>query len=132
MKNLLFLGLIICFFSSCIEKIDTKALANTKWELSELPGMTLPSTSKATLNIADSLKIGGKSFCNSYGGKGEIVDNKLALKNIFGTKMFCQDTDAAEHSYLQALNQTDNAKIVDGKLHLLAADKTLLVFTKVN
>jgi len=132
MKNLFFLGLIVCFLSSCIEKIDTKALTNTKWELSELPGTTLPTTAKATLNIADSLKIGGKSFCNSYGGRGEVKDNKLALKNIFGTKMFCEDTDAAERAYLQALNQVDNAKIVDGKLHLLAAGKTLLVFTKVN
>lgn len=132
MKNLLFLGLIICLFSSCIEKIDTKTLANTKWELSELPGITLPLTSKATLNIADSLKIAGKSFCNSYGGQGEIVNNKLAIKNIFSTKMFCQDIDAAERSYLQALNQVNNVKIIDGKLHLLIADKTLLVFTKVN
>ncbi|PWS26476.1 hypothetical protein DHW03_17000 [Pedobacter yonginense] len=132
MKNLFFLGLIVCFLSSCIEKIDTKALTNTQWELSELPGTTLPTTAKATLNIADSLKIGGKSFCNSYGGQGEIKDNKLALKNIFSTKMFCEGTDAAEHAYLQALNQVDNAKIMDGKLHLFAADKTLLVFTKVN
>ncbi|MBB6239706.1 heat shock protein HslJ [Pedobacter sp. AK013] len=132
MKHLIFCGMLILLLSSCKEKLDPASFNNTKWELSELPGLTLPSSAKATLNFADSLKISGKSFCNNYGGKGEIADNKITVKNVFGTKMFCQETDAAERAYLHALNQVNSAKITDNKLYLLNGDKTLLVFIKTN
>lgn len=132
MRNFIICGLLICLLSACLEKIDPKKLENTKWELSELPGLTLPTTAKATLNFADSLKISGKSFCNNYGGQAEIADNKITVKNVFGTKMFCQDTDAAERSYLQALNQVSGAKVTTDKLYLLDGEKTILVFTKSN
>ncbi|WP_316803988.1 META domain-containing protein [Pedobacter nototheniae] len=130
MKNLFICGLIICLFSACLEKIDPSTLTNTKWELAELPGKKLPET-KATLNFGEGLKISGKSFCNNYGGQGEITDNKFVLKNIFGTKMFCQETDDLERAYLTALNETTHAKLIDGKLHLLNGDKTILVFNKL-
>ncbi|SDD76165.1 META domain-containing protein [Pedobacter soli] len=132
MKNLIFIGLVLLLFSSCKEKIDPAKFTNTQWELTELPGLTLPAAAKATLNFADSLKLSGKSFCNSYGGQAEIADNKITVKNVFSTKMFCQETDAAERAYLHALNQVNSAKVTDNKLYLLNGEKTLLVFTKTN
>ncbi|WP_426328135.1 META domain-containing protein [Pedobacter sp. R-06] len=132
MKHLIFCGMLLLLLSSCKEKLDPASFTNTKWELTTLPGLTLPTTAKATLNFADSLKINGKSFCNNYGGKGEIADNKITVKNVFSTKMFCQETDAAERAYLHALNQVNGAKITDNKLYLLNGDKTLLVFSKTN
>ncbi|WP_293789387.1 META domain-containing protein [uncultured Pedobacter sp.] len=132
MKNLIYCGILILFLSACKEKLDPSSFTNNKWELTSLPGLTLPSTAKATLNFADSLKISGKSFCNSYGGQAAITDNKITVKNVFSTKMFCQGTDAAERAYLHALNQVNSAKITDNKLHLLNGDKTLMVFTKTN
>lgn len=132
MKNLIFIGLVLLLFSSCKEKIDPAKFTNTQWELTELPGLTLPAAAKATLNFADSLKLSGKSFCNNYGGRAEIADNKITVKNVFSTKMFCQETDAAERAYLHALNQVNSAKLTDNKLYLLNGDKTLLVFTKTN
>ena len=132
MKNLIFIGLVLLLFSSCKEKIDPAKFTNTQWELTELPGLTLPAAAKATLNFADSLKLSGKSFCNSYGGQAEVADNKISVKNVFSTKMFCQETDAAERAYLHALNQVNSAKVTDNKLYLLNGEKTLLVFTKTN
>jgi heat shock protein HslJ len=132
MKNLIYCGILILLFSSCKEKLDPESFTNTKWELTTLPGLTLPSTAKATLNFADSLKISGKSFCNNYGGQAEIADRTITVKNVFSTKMFCQETDAAERAYLHALNQVNGAKIADNKLHLLNGDKTIMVFTKTN
>jgi len=132
MKHLILCGMLILLLASCKEKLDPASFNNTKWELTELPGLTLPSSAKATLNFADSLKISGKSFCNGYGGQAEIADNKITLKNVFGTKMFCQETDAAERSYLHALNQVNGAKVKDNKLYLLNGDKTLLIFSKTN
>ncbi|MCX2492495.1 META domain-containing protein [Pedobacter sp. PF22-3] len=132
MKNLIYCGILILLFSSCKEKLDPANFTNTKWELTSLPGLTLPLTAKATLNFADSLKISGKSFCNNYGGQAEIADRTITVKNVFSTKMFCQETDAAERAYLHALNQVNGAKIADNKLHLLNGDKTIMVFTKTN
>ncbi|WP_343523731.1 META domain-containing protein [Pedobacter sp.] len=132
MKQLIFCALLLFSLSSCKEKLNPESFTNTKWELIELPGLTLPASAKATLNFADSLKISGKSFCNGYGGRAEIKDNKISVKNVFGTKMFCQETDAAERSYLHALNQVNSAKLADNKLYLLNGDKTLLVFTKTD
>jgi len=132
MKNLFVCAIVICLFSSCLEKLDEKKLAQTKWELTELPGLTLPSSAKATLNFGDSLKVSGKSFCNSYGGQAEITDDKISLKNLFSTKMFCQDTDAAERNYLQAINQVNTAKIEGNNLILLNGTQKLLIFKKQN
>lgn len=132
MKNLIICGLIVCFFSACLEKTDPKKLSNTKWELTELTGASLPASAKATLNFGDSLKVSGKSFCNSYGGIVETTGDKIALKNIFSTKMFCQETSAAENSYLQALNQVNAAKLQDNELQLFNNEQKLLVFKKVN
>lgn len=132
MKNLITLLLITCFLSACDEKLNPAQIKNTKWELTTLPGTTLPANSKASLNISEDLKISGKSFCNSYGGQAEIVADKIALKNVFGTKMFCQETNLAETAYLSALNETNNAKIVDGKLQLLKDKIVLLVFSPTN
>lgn len=132
MKHLIYCGMLILLLSSCKEKLDPASFTNTKWELTELPGLNLPSTAKATLNFADSLKISGKSFCNNYGGQGEIADHKITVKNVFSTKMFCQETDAAERAYLHALNQVNSARIADNKLYLLNGDKTLMVFSKTH
>ena len=46
--------------------------------------------------------------------------------------MFCQETDAAERAYVQAINQVNQAKVTDGKLTLLNDEKVLLVFKKAD
>ncbi|MDN3586304.1 META domain-containing protein [Pedobacter aquatilis] len=132
MKKIIILGVVLCLFSACLEKINLDTLKNTKWELSSITGITLPEHAKATLNFGDSLNVSGKSFCNNYGGQAEIIENKVALKNLFSTKMLCQDIDSSERAYLNALNEINNVKISDGKLQLLKDEKILLIFTKVN
>ena len=132
MKKLLIFCFLICLLSSCLEKLDPAELKNTTWELTELTGKTLPENAKATLNFGDSLNVTGKSFCNNYGGKAEMSDGKVSLKNIYGTKMMCQKTASEENAFLTALNETDNAKLVDGRLKLFKGEQTLLVFKKVN
>ncbi|MGY3053856.1 heat shock protein HslJ [Pedobacter sp. UYEF25] len=141
MKKLLLYGLIICIVSACAQKMTSHKkenrataaqLQNTKWELSGLPGTALPTDAKATLNFGDSLKISGKSFCNNYGGQAMLLGGKFELKNIFGTKMFCQETALAETAYLKGLNEATAAKIEDGHLVLSNNDEELLTFKKTN
>ena len=132
MKNLLICGALLCFLSSCLNKFAPETLKNTKWELTEMTGKTLPANAKATLNFSDSLGINGKSFCNSYGGELDLKDDQAMIKNVFSTKMFCEATAAAENAFLTALNETDHAKVVNGKLQLLKGEQTLLIFSKIN
>ncbi|WP_316832818.1 META domain-containing protein [Pedobacter aquatilis] len=132
MKNLIICSVLLCLLSSCLEKLDPEKLKGSKWELTQLVGKTLPASAKATMVFNDSLNVSGKSFCNSYGGKVEINENKVALKNIFGTRMFCQETASEETAYLNALNETDHAKIEGDKLFLLKGEQTLLIFKKVD
>ncbi|MCX2575545.1 META domain-containing protein [Pedobacter sandarakinus] len=132
MKNVFFCLLIISLLSSCLEKFNPKDIENTRWELKELPGLKLPENTKATLNFGDSLKLSGKSFCNSYGGQAVADKESITLKNIYGTKMFCQDSDAAERAYLQAMNQVNMAKVSGDELQLFHGTKKLLVFNRVN
>lgn len=132
MKNLLICSVLLCFLSSCLEKLNPESLKNTKWELTEMTGKTLPSSVKATLNFNDSLRVSGKSFCNSYGGELDLKGEETRLKNVYSTKMFCEQTASAENDFLKALNETDQAKIVNGKLQLLKGDQTLLIFNKIN
>ncbi|KQR70746.1 META domain-containing protein [Pedobacter sp. Leaf176] len=132
MKNLLICGILLCFLSSCFDKFTPETLKNTKWELTEMTGKTLPTSAKATLNFNDSLRVSGKSFCNSYGGELDLKDDQTKLKNVYSTKMFCEATASAENTFLTALNETDHAKIVNGKLQLLKGGQTILIFSKID
>lgn len=132
MKYTFLLAMIVCLFSSCLEKFDANQLNNTHWVLKELKGTTLPTESKATLNFAEGLKVSGKSFCNNYGGIATVTDGKIALKNLFSTKMMCMNTDAAERAYLGAINQVNSAKIENNELILSKDKETLLIFEKSN
>ena len=97
-----------------------------------MPGTIVPTDAKATLNFGDSLKINGKSFCNSYGGLAELMNGKFELKNVFITKMYCQESAMAETAYLKRLNETTRAQLNDGNLVLLNNNKKLLIFKNVN
>ncbi|TDG36730.1 META domain-containing protein [Pedobacter changchengzhani] len=130
MKKLILLSFFTILFSSCLEKMDTEKIKNTKWILTEMPGNKLPTGDEATLNFSDDLTISGKAFCNSYGGKFEVLENKISVKNVFSTKMYCQETAQAETAYLNAINQVNNATMEDGKLQLLNDKKVLLIFSK--
>lgn len=141
MRKLLIFGFVICLASGCSEKMNqTQAgnitnadkLANTRWELTQLPGTTLPTDAKATLQFTDSLRISGKSFCNNYGGQAVVNNGKLAFDKVFSTKMFCQESAEAETAYLKALNQANMAQIKDSSLVLLNGNKELLVYKKVD
>ncbi len=140
MKNFLVVGLLICLASACSEKMnnnkmavaDTSQLANTKWELIQLLGTSLPTEAKATLQFTDSLRISGKSFCNNYGGQAVMSGNKLKFDKVFGTKMFCQESADAENLYLKALNEANMVQVKDSSLVLLNGNKQLLVYKKVD
>ncbi len=132
MKNVFFMLALIIGLSSCSKDLDMAFKTNSKWVLSEWPGKTIPPIAQATLNINDGNKIGGKSFCNTYGGSATFNGNALQFSQIFGTKMYCTEVADAETKFLDDL-QAVNAGNVDGsKLTLMKDGVVLMVFKKVD
>ena len=130
MKNICFALLLIVGLSSCSKDIDMAVKNNSKWILTEWPGKTLPTNAQATLNINDGSKIGGKSFCNTYGGTATFNGNALQFSQIFGTKMYCTEVAEAETKFTADLEAVNSGKVEGGKLSLMKDGKVLLIFSK--
>ncbi len=122
MKTLLFAFVIIIGLNSCTN--------DSKWVLTEWPGKSLPTTAQATLNINDGNKIGGKSFCNSYGGNATFNGNAIQFSQIFGTKMYCNELADAEIKFTSDLEAVNSGKVDGGKLSLMKDGVVLMVFSK--
>ena len=132
MKNIFLAFLLIIGWSSCAKDLDTAVKTDSKWVLAEWPGKTIPANSQATLNINDGNKIGGKSFCNTYGGNAAFNGNALQFSQIFGTKMYCTEVADAETKFLGDLQAVNSGNVDGNKLTLMKDGAVVMVFTKAN
>jgi len=130
MKKIMIALLVVLALQACTKDLKLITEKDTKWELSEWPGKTLPTAAKATLNISGGNKIGGKSFCNSYGGNAVINGNAIQFSKIFGTKMYCEAVGDAENKYYADLEKVTAGKVSGNKLYLYKDETLLLVFSK--
>lgn len=131
MKNIIF-ALILIALSSCSKDLDTALKTNSKWVLAEWPGKTIPANATATLNLNNGTKIGGKSFCNTYGGNATINGNALQFSQIFGTKMYCSDVAEAETKFIDDLQAVNSGNIDGNKLTLMKDGVVMMVFRKAD
>ena len=90
----------------------------------------MPTKVHATLNFDENNRIGGKSFCNSYGGNVLYDGNKVKFDQIFSTQMYCNEVSEAENRFLSDLKVVNQAKISGGKLQLLKDGNVMLIFVK--
>jgi heat shock protein HslJ len=132
MKNIFFTIALIIGLSSCSKDLDMAVKTNSKWILTEWPDKTIPANGQATLNINDGNKIGGKSFCNTYGGTATFNGNALQFSQIFGTKMYCTEVADAETKFLDDLQAVNSGNVDGSKLTLMKDGAVLMVFKKVN
>jgi len=130
MKKIIIALFVVFALQACTKDLKLITEKDTKWELSEWPGKTLPTAAKATLNISGGNKIGGKSFCNSYGGSAVINGNAIQFSKIFGTKMYCEAVGDAENKYYADLEKVTAGKVSGGKLYLYKDETLLLVFSR--
>ncbi|RYF16918.1 MAG: META domain-containing protein [Flavobacteriales bacterium] len=130
MKKIMIALLVVLALQACTKDLKLITEKDTKWELSEWPGKTLPTAAKATLNISGGNKIGGKSFCNSYGGNAVINGNAIQFSKIFRTKMYCEAVGDAENKYYADLEKVTAGKVSGNKLYLYKDETLLLVFSK--
>ncbi|SFG57090.1 META domain-containing protein [Pedobacter insulae] len=130
MKNLFFAFVIILGLSSCAKELDTATKNNSKWVLTEWPGRIMPTAAQATLNISEGNKIGGKAFCNTYGGNASFNGNSIQFSQLFSTKMFCNELAEAETKFTADLQSVNSGSVAGGKLSLMKDGQVLMVFSK--
>lgn len=107
-------------------------LANTKWVLT---GFTdngkenKVSNSRAFIKFDDSKKsVGGNGSCNSFGGSYTLDGNNLSVSKVFSTKMFCQDVQKTEDSFLRLLETASRYEIKGDHLTIYNAQGAILHF----
>ena len=134
MKHLYFLCAAVLTLSiSCNSAKETMQsttpLYNTKWSLKKIynNGNEVIVNTKAFIRF-DKQKgsAGGNGSCNSFGSTATINGNELSFKNVFSTKMYCEQVQQTENKFLGSLEMVTRYDIKDKSLFLYR-DKDLLL-----
>jgi heat shock protein HslJ len=70
--------------------------------------------------------LGGNGSCNSFGSTASVNGNEVSFKNIFSTKMYCEQVQQIENIFLGSLGKVTRYEIKDNSLFLYG-DKNLLL-----
>ena len=134
MKQLYFIcAAILTLGTSCNLAKETMQsptpLYNTKWSLKKFfnNGNEEIVNTKAFIRF-DKQKgsAGGNGSCNSFGSTATINGNELSFKNVFSTKMYCEQVQQIENKFLGSLEMVTRYDIKDKSLFLYR-DKDLLL-----
>jgi len=134
MKQLYFICVAILMITiSCKSAKETMKtttpLFNTKWSLKKIysDGKEESVNTKAFIRFdKEKGSAGGNGSCNSFGITAAINGNEVSFKNIFSTKMYCEQVQSIENKFLGSLEKVTRYEIKDKSL-LLYNDKNLLL-----
>lgn len=128
MKNLLFALLVLPILQTGCKENSNPDLTDYKWRLIEVYGTQLPDSVKATLFLAPFEPIcNGKGGCNAYGADYAWDGNDLQFNNLVHTERACLGIMDWETDFFEALLETRQYRIADGKLYLLRDDAEIAV-----
>jgi len=120
--------LISCSSSKETMKVTTP-LYNTRWSLKKIySGEAIQLVETKAFIRFDQGKgsAGGNGSCNSFGSTATITGNQVNFKNIFSTKMYCEQVQQIENNFLGSLEKVTRYEIKDKSLFLYK-DKDLLL-----
>jgi heat shock protein HslJ len=132
----IFTGFVMVLLtSSCKTAKDsmpsTTPLYDTKWSLKRIydGDAVTPVDTKAFIRF-DKAKgsAGGNGSCNSFGSTALLNGNEVSFKNIFSTKMYCDQVQQIETRYLKHLENANRHEIKDSSLFLYHDKQLLLEF----
>ena len=133
MKQLSFIIATIMLASSCKSAKESiqviTPLYNTKWSLKKIYTNNIEEAvnTKAFIRFdKEKSSAGGNGSCNSFGSNATISANEVSFKNIFSTKMYCEQVQEVENKYLGHLGKITRYEI-KGKNLLLYNDKELML-----
>ena len=136
MKQLYFICVILIIStSSCKSPKEamqsSTALYNTKWSLIKIHGNGNEEivNTKAFIRFdKEKGSAGGNSSCNNFGSSATISRNEVTFKNIFSTKMYCEQVQQFENKFLGRLEKVTRYEIKDKSLFLYKDKELLLQF----
>ena len=119
MKQLYFICVtLVMFASSCKSSKETMQpstpLYNTKWSLKKIHdnGNEEIVNTKAFIRFdKEKGSAGGNSSCNNFGSSATINGIEASFKNIFSTKMYCEQVQQIENKFLGSLEKVNRYDI---------------------
>lgn len=109
----------------------TTSLYDTKWILKKIHtenGVEEINT-KAFIKLdEEKRRAGGNGSCNTFGSNFSITNNEISFKNIFSTKMYCEDVQQTEDAFFKQLEKVNRFEVKGEKLFLYLNKEILLEF----
>ena len=126
---------IVLIATSCKTLKETKKttipLYDTKWSLTKIydNGKDDTVNTKAFIRFnKEKGSSGGNGSCNSFGSDATVNGNEVSFKNIFSTKMYCDQLQQIENKYFGKLEKANRFEIKNYSLTLYRDKKKLLEF----
>jgi len=133
MKLTFLFCIIAILFASCASSkktpVEPMPLYNTKWLLKKIyTGDNIENVQTKAFIKFDKEKssAGGNGSCNSFGSATSVSGNVVSFKNVFSTRMYCEEVQKIENSFLGGLEKINRFEI-KGKTLLLYHDKEILL-----
>src|SRR6187401_1969933 len=136
MKQLFFIcATLVIVISSCKSSKEIMRssipLYNTKWSLKKIHdnGNEEIVNTKAFIRFdKEKGSAGGNGSCNSFGSSSTINGNEISFKNVFSTKMYCEQVQQIENKLLGSLEKVTRYEVKDKSLFLYRDKELLLEF----
>jgi heat shock protein HslJ len=106
-------------------------LFDTKWSLRKIYDNGKPeevSTNAFIRFDKEKASAGGNGSCNSFGSTASVSGSEVNFKNIFSTKMYCEQVQQVENKYLKQLQVVNRFEIKEKSLILYKDKEKLLEF----
>ncbi len=87
-------------------------LVGSEWRLDDLGGRGVINGSQATLAFPEAGRVAGNSSCNRFFGSYTLMQDRIALGQLAGTRMACAPAvDEQETRYLEALQKAQRLEV---------------------
>jgi heat shock protein HslJ len=106
-------------------------LYNTRWSLKKIfDGNAIQVVKTKAFIRFDKEKgsAGGNGSCNSFGSNVFINNDEVSFKNVFSTKMYCDQVQQIENRFLGSLEKVNRFEIKSDTLFLYRDRDLLLEF----
>lgn len=90
----------------------TAPLVGSEWRLEDLGGRGVLDRVQATLAFPEAGRVAGNSSCNRFFGSYTLMQDRIALGQLGGTRMACAPAvDEQEMRYLDALQKAQRLEV---------------------
>ncbi len=87
-------------------------LVGSEWRLEDLGGRGVLDRVQATLAFPEAGRVAGNSSCNRFFGSYTLMQDRIALGQLAGTRMACAPAvDEQEMRYLDALQKAQRLEV---------------------